>query len=31
MEIRRNQSIEKWLFDEIRNNWGKEAREGVHL
>lgn len=31
MQIRRNPSIEQWLFDEIRNNWGKEAREGIHL
>ncbi len=31
MEIKRNKSIEEWLFNEIRNNWGKEAREGIHL
>jgi hypothetical protein len=31
MQIRRNPEIEQWLFDEIRNNWGKEAREGIHL
>src|SRR3972149_8434106 len=31
MQIRRNPEIEQWLFDEIRRNWGKEPREGIHL
>jgi hypothetical protein len=30
MQIKRDNSIEAWLFDEIRNEWGKE-REGIHL
>lgn len=31
MQIKRNPSIEQWLFSEIKLNWGKEAREGIHL
>jgi hypothetical protein len=31
MEIKRNRSIEEWLFEEIRNNWGSNVREGIHL
>ena len=31
MQIKRNPSIEEWLFNEIRTNWGKEARQGIHL
>jgi len=31
MEIKRNQSIEDWAMGEVQNNWGSEAREGIHL
>lgn len=30
MLIKRDSKIEDWLFDEIRDEWGKE-REGIHL
>lgn len=31
MKISRDEATEKWLFDEIRTNMGKEAREHIHL
>lgn len=31
MEIKRNQGIEDWSLNEAQNNWGSEAREGIHL
>jgi len=31
MELIRDESIEKWLFSEMRQEIGKEAREGIHL
>jgi len=31
MEIKRNQSIEDWAMNEVQNNWGSDAREGIHL
>lgn len=31
MKITRDRSIEKWAEEEVVLNWGKEAREGIHL
>lgn len=31
MKIERNKSVEQWAIEEIQNNWGNEAREGIHL
>jgi hypothetical protein len=31
MKIVRDESIEEWALEEAQTNWGKEAREGIHL
>lgn len=31
MNITRDTEIEQWAEKEVSNNWGKEAREGIHL
>jgi len=31
LKLTRDESIEKWLFGEMRQEIGKEAREGIHL